>query len=1653
MEFSENFAIILRTVFRFNIVNYTPKNGVEGVLFFMRLNKRTLEVIKRKVLAYLLIAVMVAGIVTPLGYASANQNGQTQETEIQESGNDAGDLTEVDEGGDSTEAGGGTGTNFENPTDESGNPSTGDAGTQTEAGENTNSQASGDTNTQLSGSSNDQNSGTNSDSVREKWEAVDWANFNAEFDWYGLDEDTWNVVLDVLAAKLSAGEIDAALIDKIQQSARAYLDGKKAPMTKAPKARLLGAPAGGVYWSTFDWSSITDMNAFDWNAVDWSKVDFDSFDDDAWDMVYAAIDAGLLDDESLEAFYAAGEDWFMEQGAGAPMPLAGGELASGTMTYYKVSGENNREQISKGTTVEMANLEINNNNFVIQYDWDKNVFSSISPGIEYNLVLPQNMKAQDGLNGKKLPINPNGTTPELDPNNVLGTLVVSDGEVKVIFTNEGINSAKADGAHIGLNCSVVATKEDADSEGKLDINLGGEKVFTVKVDSLKPSNSPQIAKDPKNGTLSGDTATWTITYNPGDPNNPDSSYPDSFIDTLPTEFDKSSIQIVEVKVDGVPDNETKITHSIADDKNQVTFNINNPADKPNEYAKKPIVIKYSAKLSSNAISDLVQNGGNDNTSYTNTVEQYKGALPINNSDTAKVSPTNDQKTPFDKIYQGYNSDSNEVNWTIRVNIIGNTIPTTLIVKDEISNEASSFLSEIGNLAVNNTSVDVGDSGINEKKNAFTFNLGKWLSANQTRVSSDGEYEITYTTKLADGAFGQPQTELDAKALNNATLEFNNGNGTVSRSDSAVVIASDVSTSIIEKEALDKPTKGVLDSDGRLFKYKLTVNPNKRPVGGNGTITVIDQLTKADLEYFITDVAISGGTPGTIAYYKDVTRNDAKEFEFGTAATSDEKDRKVFKVTLSDMDNQKCEITVTVKLTDSNVFVGDATAQMDNTVYAYKNEDMVNAELDTASHVFELNTPHVKWVENYNPETQEVTWRVAANQDEDKVAIGKIEIEDAIPAGLKYVRSYLTNELNSTQIDADGSNYAENGVERTLLEGNETTGTKVKWNVNVQHPKRYDLHIVTKVMFSNDDYVADTSKVFVNSAIIRQGSAEYTATGRLTIPKPNVTDKKGEMIGNSSKVKYSVGINPLKQNILDSSGTGVKKIVLTDKLSSNLVLDTSTIKIYKATVGLTNAVNQGANVTLSEYKYTKVSDEEIQPLSQNYTFSTNTLVIEMPVPADGTTYLVEYEAYAISSGQLDNTITITGATDKVNDLSGRKTLTFNASAYGGAFSIPDPNVFASLEVKKVGTNGNGIVAGTGQQAAVFQAYDAETDGTLLGTVTANDIGLLVIEKVRLTGLTTIWLQETVPPTGYQPIPGRIEVKIADFDNGITITNLAENETPNNNAQLLVKKVDENKDPLAGAYVTLYSDPDCTNPLSSAQEIDKDTGTTFSGLTVGTFYYLKETPPPGYKGAEVRKVLAGTDGTITNPVIIENTKITTKLTIKKVDQNDNFLPGAFFTVYKDGNLQEVASGKVDGTEKDLKNLEVTFALGLVITDIKNGTYYVEETTVPDGYEKDSTMPKEVVVSDANSEVEIVVKNPKKPDPKPDPKPSGNEGNNGSDDSGDSSTTSPPAKSADNKTVVPNGKIPQTGQLWWPVWLMGGLGSLFLILGFLWKPKKKK
>ena len=172
------------------------------------------------------------------------------------------------------------------------------------------------------------------------------------------------------------------------------------------------------------------------------------------------------------------------------------------------------------------------------------------------------------------------------------------------------------------------------------------------------------------------------------------------------------------------------------------------------------------------------------------------------------------------------------------------------------------------------------------------------------------------------------------------------------------------------------------------------------------------------------------------------------------------------------------------------------------------------------------------------------------------------------------------------------------------------------------------------------------------------------------------------------------------------------------------------------------------------------------------------------------------------------------------------------------------------------------------------------------------------------------------------------------------------------KLTLRKVSDTADGIAlkGVEFKLYSDADCMTVVDTATSGDDGDVAFSKELAAGT-YYLKETKArPGYAidtntykvtvhaGRAIVTTASGSATVV--PTIVNETSQT--LTINKVNQYDSPVPGATFTLTRDGDY--------DGGEERRNDSPVYTSDEhgkIVIPGLERGTYVLKEITAPNGY----------------------------------------------------------------------------------------------------------
>jgi hypothetical protein len=172
-------------------------------------------------------------------------------------------------------------------------------------------------------------------------------------------------------------------------------------------------------------------------------------------------------------------------------------------------------------------------------------------------------------------------------------------------------------------------------------------------------------------------------------------------------------------------------------------------------------------------------------------------------------------------------------------------------------------------------------------------------------------------------------------------------------------------------------------------------------------------------------------------------------------------------------------------------------------------------------------------------------------------------------------------------------------------------------------------------------------------------------------------------------------------------------------------------------------------------------------------------------------------------------------------------------------------------------------------------------------------------------------------------------------------------------------------LAGALFTVYSGvaadgtsktcPSGGTLVGSCTTVSDGTcnPNPFTGLAPGTYCAQETTPPTGYAGDVAQSGTVSAGGTLN---LTFSDKPLSKLTITKVDDGSNPVAGAVFKLYAGGTA---ANNCTDGTLAGQCTTGSDGSCG-PIGNLLSGSYCLDETTVPPGYAKSSSLPDVFTIS---------------------------------------------------------------------------------------------
>ncbi len=567
---------------------------------------------------------------------------------------------------------------------------------------------------------------------------------------------------------------------------------------------------------------------------------------------------------------------------------------------------------------------------------------------------------------------------------------------------------------------------------------------------------------------------------------------------------------------------------------------------------------------------------------------------------------------------------------------------------------------------------------------------------------------------------------------------------------------------------------------------------------------------------------------------------------------------------------------------------------------------------------------------YDVSSHKIKWKLSVNESMIDMGEG-VSITDTLDAS----QTFLGEDGDVVVYKyVNGSPVAVEGVV-TYAYNNDTN--QITFTFSGFVTDRYSIIYKTQIL---DDAMPQPGeeKTYSNSATISYDNK--TETSSATSPKVTgyTVDKKGTILSNTNTengdgavLKWELDIN--KNQVLIPEG------VITDTLQKGTTLIEDSIVLQELNADEYGNWNVGSVVDANTYSYT-------------YNTTTRTFTFNMPKDSA--------KAYRLcfNTKVVDTTVTSVSNTAKFKGtsptLSNQSTVNgIDTSLIGGGITIAE----GKLIVIKVDENDQAKVL----EGAVFEVRD--DNGNVYTSDPTDENGITIYDSLKLD--TQYYLKETVAPAGYELSTEEYAFEIATGTTDNTITYYYKDAKVSENGSISVNKYDNSSPakPLQGATFTLYDES--KTDVIDVQESKSNGVATFNNVPYGTYVLVETKAPSGYimnsSAFEETVIVDATNKNLTFDVY--NTKEAGVITVYKKDDNSTEseripLQGAEFTLYCANSGATSENGE---STMSVYATAVTDSAGKVtFADLPYGTYYLQETKAPDGYEITDSSLKTIVVN---------------------------------------------------------------------------------------------
>jgi fimbrial isopeptide formation D2 family protein len=907
---------------------------------------------------------------------------------------------------------------------------------------------------------------------------------------------------------------------------------------------------------------------------------------------------------------------------------------------------------------------------------------------------------------------------------------------------------------------------------------------------------------------------------------------------------------------------------------------------------------------------------------TNTAKLDQDGKDVTAQGTVTPSPVYIKKSASPVI-----AGDKKVDWTITFGRSGETL-TNAAVTDNLS-KLGALDAQAGVVLDKGTASEKTIAADNTAAEYYTYQNNQ-LTLHAAAIT--GQHTVSFSTDLPDGYWEKNESGLNntAKLTSDDTPQLKNGvwggTGTVPNTQNKVITKNGAG----------------YDPSTHIITWNININESGRTLASPELSDIIPTAAGNAQQYVAGSLTVTKKNGGTVIYKDGGTANT------GTLDTSAGTLTYKFGADIS----EAYTVTFQTRVTEAAVYANNVYASFTNSA-SLTTGDGATSSTPAASQG--VGSTVISKSASYDYKTREITWTVKA--DSDKTQLADAIVTDVLKGNgldsFAFEPSTLTVDGTAVTAGDSADKLAQNEYFYDTSSGKLTIALG---NISTEKVMTFKM----KLTAPNTFFATNGAKNAGNTATLTDTQyGPVNATAWCTINNGLVT-KTGDYSADSDHIDWIVHIN--------QNGVKLSDLKLRDVLAAGLVLDTSSVRIYRETLASDGSLTPNGNTAQAidtAAKNSGITSEKLGSTNISYDALTNEFDFSVPYESgSGTTddpysinspYVLIFRTYvdaAHNGTSFSNTMSFIGTAETISDTSSPVNVWYASSGSTATGTT------GTLTVKKTDSATGETLAG-----AVFGLYDGI--GNLIEQGTTGADGKLSFDFLQYSVPYSV--KELTAPTNYNlnSTLHKFEIKKGD-ESGLYEYNADKGDYSTfvssaasyaysdviKTGSIRFSKIDGGGKALAGATFTLYDSTGNTPVTAGGSPVTAVSGSDgtvlFSGVRYGS-YKIKETSAPtdySLSGTVLTAELTESNKDIVSGVLTLTDKVTDSLksadiVLRKLGAGGSALAKAAFTLYD-------ASGKAPVLVNGKTLTSVSDAGGIVsFTDIPYGDYTLVETTAPADY----------------------------------------------------------------------------------------------------------